>query len=274
MKAPPFRYARPRDLPEAVRMLAGEPGAKLLAGGQSLAPMLNLRLTRPAVLVDIGRLGELRGIADEGAALRIGAGVTHARIEDADGALAGAPMLREVAAGIAYRAVRNRGTIGGSLAHADPAGDWPLALAVLGAELVASGPRGERRLAAESFMAAAFTTALAEDEILTGVILPKPSPAARWGYVKFCRKTGEFPEASAAALFDPERRIARVAVGALPGAPQPLPDLARAVAEEGPGAARREPILAALAAASPGLDTVARRMHAAVVGRAIARAFA
>ena len=124
MKAAAFEYARPRDVGEAIALLSQAKGSgKLLAGGQSLGPMLNLRLARPGLLVDISRLEELRAIEDAGDALRIGAGVTHSAIEDANGSLAGGAMLVEVAGGIAYRAVRNRGTIGGSLAHADPAAD-------------------------------------------------------------------------------------------------------------------------------------------------------
>jgi aerobic carbon-monoxide dehydrogenase medium subunit len=183
-------------------------------------------------------------------------------------------MLVEVAAGIAYRAVRNRGTIGGSLAHADPAADWPLALAALDATVLVRGRAGERRVPADRFMTAAFTTVLAADEIVATVSVPKRSAAARFGYFKFCRKTGEFPEASAAALLDPERRVARLYVGALAGAPQPLPALAAALAARGREAATPEAIGAALAAAAPGLDAVARRMHAGTVLRAIGRLFA
>jgi carbon-monoxide dehydrogenase medium subunit len=272
VKAAAFEYVRPRDLAEAVSALGGAPGAKLLAGGQSLGPMLNLRLARPRLLVDIARLEALRGIDDTGDEWRIGGAVTHAQIEDAP-ALRGS-ALATVAAGIAYRAVRNRGTIGGSLAHADPAADWPLALAALDATVLLRGPSGARRVAADGFMQAAFTTALADDEIVEAVLVPKPSPAARFGYFKFCRKTGEFPEASAALLLDPARRLARLFVGALAGAPQPLAALARALAETGAAAVTPEAIGAALAAAAPQLDAVDRRLHVGVLTRALRQAFA
>jgi len=272
MKAARFDYVRPADLGEAMRALAGAPGAKLLAGGQSLGPMLNLRLARPRLLVDIARLDALRAIADEGDAWRLGAAVTHAAIEDAP--LLRGSALAGVAAGIAYRAVRNRGTIGGSLAHADPAADWPLALAALDAEILVLGPKGPRRVAADGFMAAAFTTALAEDELIEAVRVPKPSAGARFGYFKFCRKTGEFPEASCAVLLDAGRRIARLFVGALSGAPRPLPELARALAERGAAAATPEAVAAALAQAAPQLDAVDRRMHAGAALRAIRQLFA
>ena len=130
------------------------------------------------------------------------------------GQLTGGEMLREVAAGIAYRAIRNRGTIGGSIAHADPAADWPLALAALGATVNIRSAGGARATPLEKFVLGAFTTALREDEIIESVEVPKLSRAGRYGYYKFCRKTGEFAEASAAAVFDPETRAARIYFGA------------------------------------------------------------
>lgn len=266
MKAAAFDYVRPRDVAEAVGALSA-PGAKLLAGGQSLGPMLNLRLARPKLLVDIARLDPMRRIDDAGDAWRLGGAVTHAAIEDAP-ALRGTP-LGIVAAGVAYRAVRTRGTIGGSLVHADPAADWPLAIAALDGQLIARGRAGERRLAADAFMQAAFTTTLAEDEIVEAVLVPKLSRGARFGYFKFCRKTGEFAEASCAIVLDPERKVARLFVGALTGAPQPLPTLARTLAESGAAACTPQAVSAALAAAAPGLDAVGRRMHAGAVLRAI-----
>ena len=123
MKAASFDYVAPRDVAEAVAALASE-GARPISGGQSLGAMLNLRLVRPRLLVDISRIDALRGVEDRGDSLWIGACVTHAEIEDARGSLPRSGMLRAVAGGVAYRAIRNRGTIGGSLAHADPAADW------------------------------------------------------------------------------------------------------------------------------------------------------
>jgi carbon-monoxide dehydrogenase medium subunit len=179
-------------------------GAKLVAGGQSLGPMLNLRLARPSVLIDVSRLDALRQIEDLGGAWRIGAGVTHARLEDTD--LAGGEMLRAVAAAIAYRSIR---TIGGSLAHADPAADWPLALAALGASLNIRGPQ-PRTILVEHFIRGAFTTVLQANELIESVEVPKLPRAGRHGFYKFCRKTGEFAEASAAAVFDPQSGAARI----------------------------------------------------------------
>jgi carbon-monoxide dehydrogenase medium subunit len=274
MKAAAFDYVRPRDVREAITLLAQAKGSgKVLAGGQSLGPMLNLRLARPGLLVDISRLEELRQIEDAGDALWIGAAVTHSAIEDANGALKDGEMLVEVASGIAYRAVRNRGTIGGSLAHADPAGDWPLALATLGADAVLRGPSGERTIPVAGMTTAAFTTEIRDDEIIAAVLVPKLSRSARFGYFKFCRKTGEFPDASAAVVIDPERAATHAFLGALSGPPQPLPELARRIGTGELTAPSREAAADAVAGIA-GLDPIDRRMHAGVLLRALERAFA
>ena len=267
MKAAAFDYVRPRELGEALHALKGAE-ARLIAGGQSLGPMLNLRLARPKLLVDVSRIDALRQIKDEGDAWRIGAAVTHAELEDRP--LERCAPLSTVARVVAYRAVRNRGTVGGSLAHADPAADWPLVFAALDAKVRVTGPAGTRELRADSLMSAPFTTLLAEDEIIDSVRVPKSSSAARWGYYKFCRKTGEFPDAAAALLLDPERRVARLFVGALDGPPQPLDNIARAVAEH--GSASAEMISASLARIAPGLGPGARKLRATAVQRAIAQA--
>lgn len=274
MKAAAFDYARPRDVGEAIKLLRQAGGnAKALAGGQSLGPMLNLRLARPGLLVDISRLEELRQIENTGDAWRIGAAVTHSAIEDANGSLRGGETLAEVAGGIAYRAVRNRGTIGGSLAHADPAGDWPLALAALGAEVVLRGAAGERSIPAARLITAAFTTEIGEEEIVTAVIVPKLSPSARFGYFKFCRKTGEFPDASAMVVIDPERDVTQVYLGALSGPPQSLPELARRIAEGDLTAPSHDAATEAVANVH-GLDPIERHMHAGTLLRALERALA
>jgi carbon-monoxide dehydrogenase medium subunit len=275
MKAARFDYVRPADVGAALAALAkADGGGKLLAGGQSLAPMLNLRLARPSLLVDVSRLEAVARVDDIGAAFRIGAGVTHARIEDMRGRLAGGEMLSEVAAGIAYRAVRNRGTIGGSVAHADPAADWPVALAALGATINVRGLDGVRAIPIEQFVRGAFSTDLRETEIIETIDVPKLSRAGRYGTYKFCRKTGDFAEASAAAVFDPERGAARVYLGALHPAPLALAALAARVARHGRSAATPEAVARAIAEAAGDLDPVARRMAAAVTARALQQVFA
>jgi carbon-monoxide dehydrogenase medium subunit len=272
VKPAAFDYLRARDVADAVKALASLPGdAKPLAGGQSLGPMLNLRLARPKLLVDVSKIEALREIADEGDSWRIGAGVTHAELEDRP--LAGCAPLAAVARNIAYRAVRNRGTVGGSLAHADPAADWPLALCVLDARVIVAGRNGRRELPAAEFMRSAFATALADDELLEAVRVPKLGAQAAWGYYKFCRKTGEFPEASAALLLDPERRVARLYAGALDGAPKALDSVARAAAQGGAAAVSADMVDAALERVVPGIGCAARTLRAAAVRRAIERAF-
>lgn len=266
MKAATFEYVRPKDLSEALEQLAcGRGDAKAIAGGQSLGPMLNLRLARPRLLVDISKLDALRRIDDEGDAWSIGAAVTHAELEDQP--LAGCTPLAGVARGIAYRSVRNRGTIGGSLAHADPAGDWPLALAALGATVLVAGPKGRRQVEVCEFTRSAFASVLADDELVERVRIPKLSLRARWGYYKFCRKTGDFPDASAAVLLDPERRTACVYAGALDRPPLSLDTLANQLARE--GAVSNSEVETALARLVPGIGPAALRLRATVLHRAI-----
>jgi aerobic carbon-monoxide dehydrogenase medium subunit len=271
MKAASFDYVRPNDVADVLAALAhGRGSAKLLAGGQSLGPMLNLRLARPGLLIDVSRLGALQQIEDRGPAWRIGGAVTHARLEDRR--LAGAEVLSRVAAGIAYRAVRNRGTIGGSLAHADPAADWPTALVALGATAHLRSAGGTRSIAVERLMRGAFATDLGEEEIIETIDVPKLSGAGRFGYYKFCRKTGEFAEASAAAAFDPQSGTARVFLGALRPTPLPLAALAERVARE--GASAMAGVAAAVTQAAPDLDAIERRMAVAVVTRALQQVLA
>ena len=268
MKAAAFEYLKPQDVSGAVKALASSAGeAKPLGGGQSLGPMLNLRLARPKLLVDVSRLEAMRAIEDKGTHWRIGGAVTHSAIEDAK--LTGCTVMSDVARNIAYRTIRNRGTIGGSLAHADPAADWPLALPALAATIVIAGPAGERSVPAADFMKGAFATVLAEDELVVAVEVPKLSAGARWGYWKFCRKTGEFPESSAAMLMDPERRMARLWVGALDGAPQSLDALAADIAMRGTQAVSETAVSAALDLAAAEQDPVSRRLHVTAVRRAV-----
>src|SRR5262245_4899705 len=160
MKPVAFAYARPASVGEAAQMLAAEPGAKVLAGGQTLGPILNLRLAQPALLIDIARIAELAAVTEDADGVMIGATVTHAAIEDGRVPDPTGGFLARVARGIAYRAVRTRGTIGGSLAHADPSGDWLACLTALGAEaVIANGTTF--RVPLSSFMRRAMETQLA-----------------------------------------------------------------------------------------------------------------
>jgi carbon-monoxide dehydrogenase medium subunit len=225
VKPAAFEYFRPGSLEEAARLLGGERGvAKLLAGGQSLGPMLNLRLAQPDALIDVTGIGELKRVAEEDGALSIGACVTHADIEDGRVPDVTLGLMPRVARGIAYRAVRNRGTIGGSLVHADPAADWLSALPLLGAQVLIWSPGGQRGLAVADLMTSSFTTVLAPDEIVVSIDVPRLSPRARWGFHKFSRKTGEFAHAMAGVLHDPQRDVFRAVIGAIDAVPIVLAD--------------------------------------------------
>ena len=169
MYAPNFDYYRARSVADAHQLLAAHPGAKLLAGGHSLMPLLKLRLAAPSALIDIGRIPELRGISRQGDVIRIGALTTHAELAASADLRRAAPALADAAAMVGDPAVRNRGTIGGNIAHADPASDLPTVLVALDARMVAAGPGGERTIPAGEFFTGIMTTALAEEEILTAI---------------------------------------------------------------------------------------------------------
>ena len=259
MKPAPFEYVRPTTLAEAGAMLT--PGARLIAGGQSLGPLLNFRLARSERLVAIGRLSELWRVQETPQALFLGAGLTHAAIADGRTPDLGDRWLAQIADKIAYRAVRNRGTLGGSLAHADPSADWLVTLTALGGFVLTwRARRSGRAIPLESFVAGALRNTLEAGEIVQAVRLPRPSPAARWGYFKACRKPGEFAHAMAAFFDDPQRGVRRAAIGAVNGPPVVL------VGDR----ARPEAVEEALA--SSGLDAVGRRMQAVALDRAIAEA--
>jgi carbon-monoxide dehydrogenase medium subunit len=270
VKPASFDYLRAGSVAEALAALGDPAGdAKLIAGGQSLGPMLNLRLVRPARPVDIGGIEALNRIEESGASLRVGACVTHARLEDEAGTIDGLQPLAHAARGIAYRAIRNRGTLGGSLAHADPAADWPLVMAAWGASFELAGPGGTRQVAADAFMSGAYVTALRDNELLAAVHLPRLSNQARWAYRKFCRKPGEFAEAAAAVLFDPARRVARVFLGAPADRPTSLPMLARDIARGGRSALRDDLLAQACEPALAGAPPARRQACQAMLRRAL-----
>ncbi len=270
MKAVAFSYLAPGSLPEALaRLGAGTDVAKTMGGGQSLGPMLNLRLTRPDTVVDVSGLAELRQVASTPDDIRIGACVTHAQIEDGVFAPLRGTMLQAVAGGIAYRAIRNRGTVGGSLAHADPAADWVVAMTALGARIEIASGTGTREVPMEAFMIGAYTTVLADGELIAAVRVPHATAHSRWGYHKLCRKTGEFAEASCAAYFDASRRFARIVLGALDGPPVVLPGLTRAVAAQGAAALTASAVDEAVAQAAPGKDAIDRKLYRTVVMRCV-----
>ena len=270
MKPARFDHAAPGGLDEAVALLAATPDAKLIAGGQTLGPMLNLRLVQPALLVDITRIPDLIAVDEDDAWISYGACVTHAAIEDGRVPDVTNGILPRIAQGIAYRAVRTRGTIGGSLAHADPAADWLSALTALGAEITAYDGWAERRIPVRDLMTGVFETALGSDEILTAVHVPRLSGEARFGYYKICRKTGEFADAIGAVLRDPERRVVRGVAGATEAAPIVLDDLTGSAGTGAPDAhaLRRHLRTRGLT------DAYELQVHAVALERALAEALA
>ncbi len=250
MKAVDFAPVRPVDL-AAAALLAAD-GARALAGGQSLGPMLNLRAARPDQVVPLAGLDGLRGAEAAADAVTLGACVTHAAIADGRTPDLAGGILAAVASGIAYRAVRNRGTIGGSLCHADPAADWLTTLTALGAVLLTT----TRAIALERFVTGSYMTLLTPGELVRAVRIPRPPPGARWGYHKLCRKPGEFAHAMAACLLD--GGPARLAIGAVGGPPLLL---------TGDDAG-----LAGAAAALAGFPDVERHLHLVAVRRALQQA--
>lgn len=268
MKPAAFDYARAASLSDAAELLGDDSKFnRVLAGGQSLGPMLNLRLVQPDRLVDVTGIPEMKTIERDGDAVLIGACVTHAAIEDGGIPDTTNGMLESVAGGIACRAIRNRGTMGGSIAHADPAADWPTCLMVLGADISVHGKSGARRLSLGDFLQGPFQTALGTGELLTGVRIPAVSSSARWGYYKFCRKAGEFAETMAAVLHDPERGIARAVIGATEARPTVIEDGLKV--DAGFDAKDAE---ALIERAFPDDDWYKRRLHAAALRRAVEEA--
>ncbi|NPU14716.1 carbon monoxide dehydrogenase [Bradyrhizobium sp. 83002] len=276
MKAASFAYERPRSMSDALALLAGADGeARIMAGGQSLGPMLNLRLMQPPRIVDIAGLAELRSVERDGDALVIGACVTHANIEDGRIPDVTHGVLPRIARGIAYRAVRNRGTIGGSLSHADPAADWVTTLAALGARVRLTNSKAQRDLVVTEFVQGALQTALRPGELVTAIRLPSLSPTARFGYAKACRKPGEFAHAMAAVLIEPDLSRSRVVIGAIDTTPIVVDDSSLFGGAITDVRQRFDRDLACRLLMQAGVsDPAARHIHLTVLARAIAEAAA
>jgi aerobic carbon-monoxide dehydrogenase medium subunit len=193
MKASAFSYARATSIGNAIELLAAHGDrAKLLSGGQSLMPALNLRLLAPEMIVDIGALAELRGIAVSGGGVRIGALTRHCELLKSSEIAAHAPLVAEAVAHVAHPAIRNRGTIGGSLAHADPAAELPACMVALNATIIARGVAGERRISAADFFKGIYETALAPDELLIAVEWPVAPRNSAHFFGEFARRHGDY----------------------------------------------------------------------------------
>ena len=248
------------EQPLSAALLMQSAAGRIMAGGQSLGPMLNLRLAQPPHVVSIGHIAEFAAVEDTKDAVIIGACVTHAAIADGRVPDIGKGILPAIAQGIAYRAVRNRGTIGGSLCHADPAADWLCTLTALDAAVLTLRPGGGRTIALTRFVTGPFRNALEAGEIVQAVRIRKVSQEARWGYFKACRKPGEFAHAMAAVLLDPARNIRRAVIGAVGGVP---------IALDG---AHVTPEFAERALMQSGLDEIGRNMQIAALRRAMEQA--
>jgi carbon-monoxide dehydrogenase medium subunit len=210
-----FAYRSPTSLEEALGLLA-EHGdeAKVMAGGQSLIPLLKLRLAAPGLVVDIGRVPGLVGIDAEGGALRIGARTRHADIERGAALRSTFPILLDAAPLISDPLIRNAGTVGGSLCHADPSGDWGAVMLALGAELTVRSSRGERTIPASAFFDGPFTTTLQPDELLTEIRIPAPAGRSAGTYLKLERRVGDFATAAVAVQVELSNgHIGRAGIG-------------------------------------------------------------
>jgi CO/xanthine dehydrogenase FAD-binding subunit len=220
MKPPAFDYIAADSIAMAVAALAAAgDDAKIIAGGQSLVPMLNFRMLRPSTLVDINRIAGLDVIEETSGAIRIGALTRHYQLETSPLVARHLPVLSCAMTHVAHLAIRNRGTIGGSLAHADPAAELPMMALLLDAELRVASASGERKVAARDFFLGALTVDLASGEIISGIVLPKLPPRTGWGFAEVARRHGDFALAAVAATLTvsggaiEQARIALTGVG-------------------------------------------------------------
>jgi aerobic carbon-monoxide dehydrogenase medium subunit len=224
MKLPPFEYACPTTVAGAVALLASHEDAKIIAGGQSLVPMLAFRLAAPTLLVDLRKLSELRGIEISPDGVTFGALVRWCDILNDARLRTAQPLLAAAVEHVAHYQIRNRGTVGGSIAHADPAAEMPGIAVTCDAEIAVVGRSGARTIAATDFFIGALTTALAPDEIITEVRLPPWPGNRRWGFQEFARRRGDFAMAAAALWYDqdPDGRARNAHVGAIGVGDRPL----------------------------------------------------
>jgi len=249
-----FEYFRPRTVAEAAALLKKHKGSRALAGGHSLLPAMKFRLANPKALVDLGGIKGLCGIQLRGKAIWIGATTVHADVASSALLRKNCPMLAETAAQIGDLQVRNRGTMGGSIAHADPAADYPTALVALGATMLTKGPKGERKIPAEKFFVDLFTTALKPGEIVTAVLVPPQGRGTGAAYVKHPHPASRYAVAGVAAVVEmKEGKCARASlvVGGLTATPVRIAAAEAALAGKKPDAAALAEAAGTVAAAIP-----------------------
>jgi aerobic carbon-monoxide dehydrogenase medium subunit len=270
MKAAPFDYIRPKTVAEASAALARDGvTTAAIAGGQSLVPMLNLRAAVIDLLVDLSRLDELKGVTETPSGLRIGALTSHAAVEDGEVPDLFNGLMRRVASQISYRTVRHHGTIGGSVALADPAADWPPCLIALGASVRVSGPKGTRTQPVSDFVRGTYETTLAPGEVVLGFDVPRPSAPLRWGFAKVVRKSGAFANSIAFAVTQGRDGPVSVVLGAAGTRPCVLPAAAKRVNGAGSEDDLRAAIATDLAAQVPDADAYQQRLHTSTILRAL-----
>jgi carbon-monoxide dehydrogenase medium subunit len=206
VKPAPFAYKKARSLDEAVALLGGQADARLLAGGQSLIATLNMRLSAPSLLIDINGLGGLDRIEATDGMVSIGALTRHAQAESSDVIARHAPLIAKAIPHVAHPAIRNRGTIGGSIAFADPAAELPACLIALGGEIEAHGHAGPRRIKSDDFFKDLYETALADDELLTGIRVPAATAETRTGFAELARRHGDYAIVGLAATARAKRK--------------------------------------------------------------------
>ena len=274
MKAAPFDYHRPATIEQAVALLAelAPEGGRVLAGGQSLVPMMAFRLARPTHLIDINHLAGFREFSESDGMLHIGAGVRHAAFERRGMPGCLGALLAQVVQHIAHEPIRNRGTFGGSIAHADPASEWCLVAATLDGVMTAQSVRGIRDIPAAEFFAGVMTTALRPDELLTRIALPMLPDDTCYGFDEFSRRAGDFAMAMALVSFRVVGSFIaapRVGLGGAEAAPRRLPEAEAVLDGAPPGSAVFD---AAAAAAADVIDPLVDQQTSALYRRDLVRA--
>lgn len=285
MKPAPFMYARPDSVEEALALLqAGGDDAKVLAGGQSFVPLLNLRIASVEAVVDLNRLAELAYIKRDNDTLCLGAMTRHRQVEVSEDVKAAQPLLARAAAEVGHLAIRNRGTIGGSLVHADPAAEWPLVAVTLDAQFVVRSHESSRTIAAREFFLGPLMTAIESNEILCEVRFPLAPPGAVWGFQELCRRPGDFAIVAVACLLSLDHSgtcsAVALAVGGAHATPLHIPDVGTVISgSKGEDAVITEAAEKAAAAVDPSGDVhgsadYRRRMVKVLTARALKEAWA
>jgi len=278
MKPAPFSYYRAKSMDDAIETVAKFDGyAKYLAGGQTLGPMMNLRLAQPELVVDISNLPDLHAASLEADHLVLGAGIRHSMIEDNLVPDVSGGLMSRAAAGIAYRAIRNRGTIGGSLAHADPSAEWPTVLYALDAKIVTKSGAGHREITINDFFVGALTTLLRDDEVIQNIKIAKFPKGLRWGFEKSSRKAGEFAHSLAIAIVDPAGHRSGVTLGAISETPVRLAATSNLLAENKHSAPSKTSVFSAvredIVSSGIELDDYEMQIHSRAVNKAIEQLF-